>query len=289
MSNVQCPNKEDNYIVAKKKPTQCPFCKTCAMTQSDDVCDTWFSSALWPFAGLSDADCKRFYPSQVLVTARDIINLWVGRMVFSGIEFRGAAPFKDVFIHATVLTKNGKRMSKSLGTGIDPLTLVEKYGADATRFGIIWQAMGTQDIRFDESAVVAGRKFANKIFNASRFVMGRVGASPVTAIDRGKATPVDIVVLRRADEMKKALEAHLAAYEFGHALRAAYDFFWHDYCDVYIEQIKKEAGSEANAVLYAMLIGSLKALHPFMPFITEAVWQAAVPYAEQQLLMVAEW
>ena len=280
--------KEDNYVVAKEKPAACPHCGECVMTQTEDVCDTWFSSALWPFAGLSDNDLKRFYPSQVLITARDIINLWVGRMVFSGLEFKGAVPFKDVFIHGTVLTKDGKRMSKSLGTGIDPLTLVEKYGADATRFGIVWQAMGTQDIRFDEAAVVAGRKFANKIFNASRFVIGRVGTAPRTEIDMTKATPADVLVLGRADVTKKAVEKHLAVYEFGQALHALYDFFWHDYCDVYIEEVKKAPSSEADAVLYALLVGSLKLLHPFMPFITEAVWQE-LPHAEQSVLMVADW
>ena len=280
--------KDDDYVVAKEKPAACPFCKGCEMAQTEDVCDTWFSSALWPFAGLSESDIKRFYPSQVLITARDIINLWVGRMVFSGLEFMKGVPFKDVFIHGTVLTKDGKRMSKSLGTGIDPLTLVEKYGADATRFGIVWQAMGTQDIRFDEAAVVAGRKFANKIYNAARFVMGRVSTAPSASIDMTKASPADILVLGRADATKKVIEAHLAAYEFGQALHALYDFFWHDYCDVYIEEAKNNPSSETDAVLYTLLLGSLKLLHPFMPFVTESVWQE-LPHAEKSLLMVAEW
>jgi valyl-tRNA synthetase len=288
MTNDQCPNKEDEYIIAKEKPAACPFCKQCSMEQTEDVCDTWFSSALWPFAGLSEGDLKRFYPSQILITARDIINLWVGRMVFSGLEFKKAVPFKDVFIHATVLTKDGKRMSKSLGTGIDPLTLVEKYGADATRFGIVWQAMGTQDIRFDEAAVVAGRKFANKIWNASKFVMGRVGTAPTVSIDMTKSKPADTRILGRADVTKKAVEDHLAAYEFGQALHALYDFFWHDYCDVYLEDVKKAPSSEADAVLYSLLVGSLKLLHPFMPFVTESIWQD-LPHAKKSILMVAEW
>ncbi len=293
ISNFQFPNKEDQYIVAKEKPAVCPFCKNCAMTQTEDVCDTWFSSALWPFAGLSDADLARFYPSQVLITARDIINLWVGRMVFSGMEFQGVAPFKDIFIHATVLTKDGKRMSKSLGTGIDPLVLVEKYGADATRFGIVWQAMGTQDIRFNEAAVIAGKKFANKIFNAARFVLKQNEQSSEALakdgrIDMSKATPADILIFARADETKKAVEAHLAAYEFGQALHALYDFFWHDYCDVYLETAKTGAGSETDALLYAVLIQSLKLLHPFMPFITESVWQE-LSQKNNRLLLVAPW
>ena len=283
-----CASDFEKFIVAKEKPSACPFCKTCDMTQTEDVCDTWFSSALWPFAGLSEGDVKRFYPSQVLITARDIINLWVGRMVFSGLEFKGAAPFKDVFIHATVLTKDGKRMSKSLGTGIDPLTLVEKYGADATRFGIVWQAMGTQDIRFDEAACAAGRKFANKIHNASRFVMGRIHDAPRIDVDRVKASPADAAILARMEEAKKSVESHLAAYEFGQALHILYDFFWHDYCDVYLEEAKTATGSETDAVLYTVLIGSLKLLHPFMPFVTEAVWQE-LPEAEKNPLIVAAW
>ena len=148
--------------------------------------------------------------------------------------------------------------------------------------------MGTQDIRFDEAAVIAGRKFANKIWNASRFVMGRVGVVTLHAIDMAKATSTDRVVLDRADAVKKAVEGHCATYEFGQALHVLYDFFWHDYCDVYLEAVKKESGSETDAVLYAVLIGSLKILHPFMPFITESVWQD-LPHAEKPLLMVADW
>lgn len=277
-------SSNEDYVVAKEKPAQCPFCNECVMAQTEDVCDTWFSSALWPFVGLSASDIKRFYPSQVLITARDIINLWVGRMVFSGLEFMKRAPFKDVFIHATVLTKDGKRMSKSLGTGIDPLTLVEKYGADATRFGIVWQAMGTQDIRFDEAAVIAGRKFANKIWNAGRFVMGRSGEHN----DREKINEADRIILARVDVTKQAVEKHLAAYEFGQALHALYDFFWHDYCDVYIEEIKHNPSGGADAVLHAVLLSSLKLLHPFMPFITEAIWQD-MPRKDSMPLMIAAW
>ncbi|MEK7590370.1 MAG: class I tRNA ligase family protein, partial [Patescibacteria group bacterium] len=167
---LEAKNNEEGFVVATAKPKQCPFCKECEMEQSPDVLDTWFSSALWPFAGLSETDLKKFYPSNILITARDIINLWVGRMIFSGLEFIGSEPFPEALIHGTILTKEGKRMSKSLGTGIDPLVLIEKYGADATRFGIIWQSMGNQDIRWDETAVMAGKKFANKIWNISRFV-----------------------------------------------------------------------------------------------------------------------
>jgi valyl-tRNA synthetase len=277
-------------MVAKEKPASCTHCGACSMTQTEDVCDTWFSSALWPFAGLSEEDLRRFYPSQVLVTARDIINLWVGRMVFSGLEFMKRAPFADVFIHATVLTKDGRRMSKSLGTGIDPLMLVEKYGADATRFGIVWQAMGTQDIRFDEAAVAAGRKFANKIWNAARFVGARLekaGNAPSGIPQEGLSAAARAVLLR-ADETKNAVEVHCAAYEFGHALHALYDFFWRDVCDTYLEAAKGEEGFATDAVLYAIFTRSLKMIHPFMPFVTEAVWQD-LPYRPAPLLMAAAW
>jgi valyl-tRNA synthetase len=263
---------ERPYIIAKEKPAACPLCGHCSMEQSEDVCDTWFSSALWPFAGLRGEDLKNYYPSQVLVTARDIINLWVGRMVFSGLEFRGAVPFKDVFIHATVLAKDGKRMSKSLGTGVDPMHLIETYGADATRFGIIWQATGGQDIRWDGAAVTAGKKFANKIWNAAKFALAHGGDGVKYNADA--LTAHDAEVIRKLEAVKKAVTEDIDQYRFGQALRAMYDFFWHDFCDVYLEAVKREKGSESPAVLMAALKDSLALLHPFMPFVTEAVWRA---------------
>ncbi len=253
------------------------------MRQSDDVLDTWFSSALWPYAGLSKEDVRKFYPSSVLVTARDIINLWVGRMVFSGLEFRAVVPFKDVLIHATVLTKDGKRMSKSLGTGVDPISLVEKYGADATRFGIAWQAMGGQDMRWDEAAVIAGKKFANKIWNASRFVLGRGGKS--FAYDPSKLLPHDAEILVKLTQVKTMTEKAIEEYEFGQAIRALYGFFWNDFCDVYVEAVKAEKGSETDAVLLHVLRESLVLLHPFMPFVTERLWRE-IPESSGTLLMV---
>ncbi len=280
-----CEKDPESFEVALEKPAACPFCKGCAMKRSEDVLDTWWSSALWPFAAMPEKDLARFYPSSVLITARDIINLWVGRMIFSGLEFEGKVPFPDVFIHATVLTKDGRRMSKSLGTGIDPLTLVEKYGADALRFGIAWQAMGTQDVRWDETAVIAGKKFANKLWNAARFVSARPGTG--TAYDAAKLAGHDALVVEKLAAAKKAVEECLARYEFGQAIHAAYDFFWHDYCDTYIEAAKTEAGSETDAVLRTVLESSLKLLHPFMPFVTEAIWKD-LP-GREGLLMGASW
>ena len=278
-----------------------PVCEHChaQFVQSDDVLDTWFSSALWPFAGLSPADQKRFYPSSVVITARDIINLWVGRMIFSGVEFKGKAPFPEVLIHATVLTKDGKRMSKSLGTGIDPMELIEKYGADATRFGMIWQAMGGQDIHYDEAAVIAGKKFANKLWNATRFVLKQNGLSSVAVAKDGQdavkklkvITKANKTILAQLKKTKKEVERSIEKYEFGQALHALYDFFWHDYCAVYLEIVKKkDAGAEPHTVLVAVLMDSLKLLHPFMPFITEALYEALQGDArEKKLLLVAEW
>ncbi len=274
----------------------------------NDVLDTWFSSALWPFATLGwpkkTKDLKTFYPTDVLVTARDIINLWVARMIFSGVEFMKKIPFQDVYIHATVLTKEGKRMSKSLGTGIDPLNLVEKYGADATRFGLCWQITGLQDIRFSEEHIIAGRKFCNKLWNASRFVLLQIPPKESLRLPTGQAnskfknlTVADKKIIKILDKTIKLVNKDLDNFRFGPALWKIYHFFWHDFCDKYIEQakiqmtkIKNRAsvgseGKEEDEVLFAsqkentknvllyVLLTSLKLLHPFMPFITEEIYQ----------------
>ena len=279
---------EEFFVASLETPSACPFCKQCKMERSGDVLDTWFSSALWPFAGLSDKDLKQFYPSNVLITARDIINLWVGRMIFSGLEFmENKTPFAEALIHATILAKDGRRMSKSLGTGVDPMDYVKAHGADATRFGVIWQSMGNQDIRWDEAAVLAGRKFANKIWNASRFVLGRMGSAStgsVTIDNSSRAesrdnlsikpkTPADKKILSELKKTKKAVEANIKKYQFGHALHIAYDFFWHEFCDVYLEASKNQPDDNTNQILMHVLYESLKILHPFMPHLTEEIYQ----------------
>ncbi len=241
--------------------------------QSTDVLDTWFSSALWPFAGLSEKDRKDFYPSNVLITARDIINLWVARMIFSGLEFMGETPFPETLIHATILTKEGKRMSKSLGTGIDPLGLIDKYGADATRFGIIWQAMGTQDIHWDETAVMAGKKFANKIWNIGRFCLGKIGSIKHQASSVKPTAAEDQEILEKLEKVKKEIEQDIKNYNLGPALHKAYEFVWHEFADKYIELSKKREDENVKMVLGQILVDSLKLLHPFMPFITEEIYQ----------------
>lgn len=271
----------------------------------EDVLDTWFSSALWPFAALGwpqkckaksekrkvntcesgqESDIAQFYPTQVLSTDRGIINLWVGRMIFSGLEFMDKEPFSDVIIHATVLTKEGKRMSKSLGTGIDPMALIEKYGADATRFGIIWQTMGTQDIHWAEEHVVAGKKFANKLWNIARFVLAQ--NTETRDFDASAASGEDARILRELDKTKKEVSRLIESYEFGQALHVLYEFIWHDFADTFIEHAKKNKSS--RVILPILLRNTLKLLHPFMPFITEEIW-SQLPVEKKTLLLVESW
>ncbi len=266
----------------------------------DDVLDTWFSSALWPFATLDwpdSKDSKEFYPTQVLSTARDIINLWVARMIFSGVEFTGKKPFSDVIIHATILTKDGKRMSKSLGTGIDPMTLIEKYGADATRFGLIWQAMGGQDIHWAEEHVMAGKKFCNKIWNASRFVINNkptlIDADLDGLMQIGNLTAADKQILEKLKNTKESISKKIDTFEFGQALHDLYDFFWHDFCDIYLEKSKQQIAianqqQTTQQILFYILTSSIKLLHPFMPFITEEIWQSIFA-KNKNALIIERW
>jgi valyl-tRNA synthetase len=291
-----CKNEKEKFVVSLNKPDKCPFCKNCGMEQSEDVLDTWFSSALWPFAGLSQDDLKNYYPGNALITARDIINLWVARMIFSGLEFKKKVPFTDVYINGTILTKDGKRMSKSLGTGIDPLNHINQYGADATRFGLIWQANG-QDIHWDEAAVIAGRKFANKIWNASRFVLAQIGEDKFSVESLEKApkaaTAADKAILEKLKETKNKTERGLENFEFSETLHILYDFFWHDFCDKYIEESKKQLADEnprieTSKILVYTLKESLKMLHPFMPFATEAIFEN-LPIEGKDLLIIETW
>lgn len=257
-----------------------------------DVLDTWFSSALWPFATLGwpskTKDLQEFYPTQVLSTARDIINLWVSRMIFSGLEFMNEKPFSDVIIHATVMAKDGRRMSKSLGTGVDPIGLIDKYGADATRFGLIWQAMGGQDIKFDENALMAGKKFCNKLFNASRFVLLKIGDEKIsTQLPTANLTDADKIIIEQLTNIIEETDKQIADYDFGQALHSLYDFFWHDFCDVYLETSKKQETQETKQILLYVLTTVLKLTHPFMPFITEEIYTNHLK--ETSPLIIANW
>ncbi len=277
----------------------------------DDVLDTWFSSALWPFATLGwpfgaaqdkpNSDFENFYPTQVLSTARDIINLWVARMIYSGLEFTGKKPFDDVIIHATILTKEGRRMSKSLGTGVDPMDLISKFGADATRFGLIWQAMGNQDIHWSEEHVVAGKKFANKIWNASRFVLSQLTTNNLRPTTNPKPkTVADKRIVTKLQKTQKEIDKHIEKYAFGQSLHKIYDFFWHDFCDKYIEESKKQMADDkfkksTEEILVYVIFSSLKLLHPFMPFVTEEIYQqlpirhGSGQAKNKKLLLIEKW
>ncbi|MBU4082494.1 class I tRNA ligase family protein, partial [Patescibacteria group bacterium] len=264
----------------------------------DDVLDTWFSSALWPFAVLGwpkkTKDLREFYPTDTVSTARDIINLWVSRMIFSGLEFNKKPPFKDVIIHATILNKDGQRMSKSLGTGRNPLELVSQYGADATRFGMIYQVLNNQDIKFAEENILMGKKFANKIWNANRFVLAQIGNAKIIVPDakslakNKNLTAADKRILKKLSAITKKIDKNLENFQFGKAAHSLYDFFWHDFCDKYIEEAKKQDNLQTKKILAFILLNSLKLLHPFMPFVTETIYQK-LPFVKRDCLMIEEW
>ncbi len=258
----------------------------------DDVLDTWFSSALWPFATLGwpqkTKDLETFYPTDTLCTARDIINLWVARMIFSGEEFMKKIPFKTVLIHPTVLTREGKRMSKSLGTGIDPMVLIEKYGADATRFGIAYQITGGQDLKFIEDNIVMGRKFCNKLWNASRFVLMQNVGGETSNIKPKAKTEADKKILTSLQKTISLTNKGLENFDFGKVAHTIYDFFWHDFCDEYIEKAKAQKNKETQQILLYVLSTSLKLLHPIIPFITEEIYQK-LPPDHKKALIIEEW
>jgi valyl-tRNA synthetase len=298
-----CENYPEQPFASKTEPEVCPICKKCQPKRSEDVFDTWFSSALWPIAVFgwpkNTKDFKRFYPTSVLTTGRDIISIWVARMAFSGLEFTGMAPFSDVVINAMVLTKDGRRMSKSLGTGIDPMTLIEKYGTDATRFGLSWQVTESQDMHFNEDNMVSGGKFCNKIWNAAKFVLyqlGNIKKEYSATLAPKPLTKADRQILKGLAKISKSTEKRLNKYEFGHAIRELYEFFWHEFCDIYIETAKAQintsktkAGAErTKAILIYTLANLLKLLHPFMPFITEEIYQS-LPIKAKKDLIIESW
>jgi len=298
-----CEAEPDKYIVALKEPKECPICGECRLKRSEDVFDTWFSSALWPLAVFgwpkNTKDLKKLYPTSVLTTGRDIINLWVARMAFSGMEFMTKPPFAQVIINAMVLTKDGKRMSKSLGTGVDPMGLIEKYGTDAMRFGLAWQVSESQDLHFNEDNIIAGQKFCNKIWNASRFVLAQIGGQKNTYSEIARPKPItaaDKKILASLARIAKSTEKNINQYAIGAAIRDLYEFFWHEFCDVYIEvaknQIrapkKKNEAQNSKKILAYVLANSLKLLHPFMPFITEELWQV-LPLKTKTNLIISPW
>ena len=286
-----------HITVSETDPTECEHCHSKHITQEEDVLDTWFSSALWPFSTLgwpdeNSEDFKYFYPTDVLVTGYDIIFFWVARMIFSGCAHTGKTPFHTVFIHGLVRDDKGRKMSKSLGNGIDPLEMAEKYGADALRFNLITGNSPGNDMRFYVEKCEAMRNFANKIWNASRFVMMNLTITENKLPDT--LEPEDKWILCRLGEVIGEVTENMEAYELGVASAKVYDFIWSDYCDWYIELTKarlqgedEAAKVQAQQVLVYVLTETLKLLHPFMPFITEEIWQA-LPH-QGDFLMLQSW
>ena len=287
-----------NHInVSRTDPTRCEKCGSTHLTREEDVLDTWFSSALWPFStmgwpDLDAADLNYWYPTSVMVTGYDIIFFWVARMIFSSMEQMKKEPFKTVFIHGLVRDDKGRKMSKSLGNGIDPLEMADKYGADALRFNLITGNSPGNDMRFFVEKCEAMRNFANKIWNASRFVMMNLSIDKVQLPE--KLELEDKWVLSRLNTLIREVTDNLEAYELGVASAKIYDFIWDTYCDWYIELTKTRLNGEdaqakqaAENVLCHVLLRILELLHPFMPFITEEIWQA-LPH-EGDYLITAKW
>lgn len=287
-------------VVTKGTPEKCPKCGCTHFTQDEDTLDTWFSSALWPFSTLGwpekTEDLDYFYPTDVLVTGYDIIFFWVIRMVFSGYEQTGKSPFNTVLIHGLIRDSQGRKMSKSLGNGIDPLEIVDKYGADALRLTLVTGNSPGNDMRFYEERVEANRNFANKVWNASRFIMMNVEGKEITEPDRSLFTPADRWILSAVNTLTKDVTDNMDKYDLGIAVQKVYDFIWDEFCDWYIEIAKyriyraEEQPDEANCALWILknvLAQALKLLHPYMPFITEEIYGALVP--EEESLMMSEW
>jgi valyl-tRNA synthetase len=273
-----CPSGHKTASV--DPPQACGVCGSTQLQQDPDVLDTWFSSALWPYATLGwpedTEDLRAFYPNDLNSTDRGIINLWVSRMIMTGLEFIGDVPFPDVCIHATILAADGRRMSKSLGTGVDPRLVIGRYGADALRAWCAQVAMSTQDVRFDESRIEGFRRFSTKLWNAARLVLGAAGESPPAGLPPSTGlTLADRWILSRLQNAVRGVTYGIDEFEFQTSINTVYDFAWHEYCDWYLEMIKprlRAADPVAIAVALHVLDQLMRLLHPFMPFVTEEIW-----------------
>ncbi len=286
-------------VVSKEAPEKCPKCGSVHMTQDPDTLDTWFSSALWPFSTLGwpemTEDLKYFYPTDVLVTGYDIIFFWVIRMIFSGYEQMQEKPFKTVLFHGLVRDSQGRKMSKSLGNGIDPLEIIEQYGADALRLTLITGNAPGNDMRFYYERVEASRNFANKVWNASRFIMMNMEGKTVTKPADADLAPVDKWILSKVNSLAKEVTDNMENFELGIAVQKVYDFIWDEFCDWYIEMVKprlynSDDAVSQNAALYTLktvLMDALKLLHPYMPFITEEIFCSL--QSEEESIMISKW
>ena len=285
-------------VVAKQMPEKCPKCGGTHFTQDPDTLDTWFSSALWPFSTLGwpeqTEDLKYFYPTDVLVTGYDIIFFWVIRMIFSGYEQMGERPFKTVLFHGLVRDSKGRKMSKSLGNGIDPLEIIDQYGADALRLTLITGNAPGNDMRFYYERVEASRNFANKIWNASRFIMMNMPEEGLQVTDP-VLQPVDKWILSKLNALIKDATENMDHFELGIAVQKVYDFIWDEFCDWYIEMVKprlyntddQESKNAALWTLKTVLLNALKLLHPYMPFITEEIF--CTLQSEEESIMISSW
>ena len=294
-------------VVAREMPDECPECGSTELRQDEDVLDTWFSSALWPFSTLGwpdeTADLERYYPTDTLVTARDIIYFWVARMVMMGIEFRDEVPFSDVYIHGNILDEQGRKMSKSLGNGIDPIDVIEEHGADAARWCLIMLSPEGQDLKLSASRFEMGRHFANKIWNAGRFTLMNLADCEA----EGSADDLsfeDRWILSRLQATVESATENLEGFHDHEAAGNIYDFFWHEFCDWYLEIVKPRLddvpSAAARETLATVFDAGLRLLHPYMPFITEELWQKlkeqalesrldAAARMEAEALVSAEW
>ena len=288
-----------DITVARQAVCKCPKCGSEHIEQDPDTLDTWFSSALWPFSTLGwpeiTEDLKYFYPTDVLVTGYDIIFFWVIRMIFSGYEQMGEKPFKTVLFHGLVRDDQGRKMSKSLGNGIDPLEIIDKYGADALRLTLITGNAPGNDMRFYMSRVEASRNFANKVWNASRFIMMNMGDTEVSKPDESTLEPVDKWIISKLQSVIRDVTDNMDRFELGIAVQKVYDFIWDEFCDWYIEMVKPrlyntDDAVSKNAALYTLksvLTDALKLLHPYMPFITEEIFMTL--QSEEESIMISKW
>ena len=285
-------------IVSETEPKVCPKCGGTHLKRDEDTLDTWFSSALWPFSTLGwpekTPELEYFYPTDTLVTGYDIIFFWVARMIFSGLEHMGEIPFKTVFFHGLIRDAQGRKMSKSLGNGVDPLDIIAEYGADALRFTLVTGNSPGNDMRFSEEKVAASRNFANKIWNAARFILMNIEGKDIGCALPEKLYTSDKWILNRFNSVTAAVTENLEKFELGMAVSKLYDFIWDDFCDWYIELAKirmngsdAESADSARRVLVWVMSNTLRLLHPFMPYITEEIWQT-LPH-EGEALIVAKW
>lgn len=290
-----CKNKTGNlssekFIVSLKPPRQCPFCKSCKMEQSTDILDTWFSSSLWPISVFGwpekTSDFRYFYPTTVRETGYDILFFWVAREIMMCMEMTGKIPFRIVYLHGLVRDEKGRKFSKTAGIGFDPLEMTQKYGTDALRMALIYGNAAGADVKISEEKIKAMRNFTNKIWNAGRFVLSYPPSGKIKKAAARKHKD-DLWILKELEKTVRKTNEFMKTYRFGQAAEILYQFFWHVFCDKYIE-LAKSRRDEAQPTLLTVLTTSLKLLHPFMPFVTEAIW-LHLPLKKKTLLISEKW